>query len=149
MIITQKSVYALRALFDLAKRDQQKPVKIGVIAESQEIPPRFLEVILNRLKQAGIVDSRRGSNGGYSLAQSPETITVGDIIRIIQGPLDPVPFMTNGSKEICTLDSDCAFLPLWQKTRDVVNKIYDNTSIHDLVEKDKENNEKNAIHYVI
>ena len=149
MVISQKSLYALRALFELAKRAHQGPVKISVIADSQVIPRRFLEVILNRLKHSGLVGSRRGNNGGYYLAKSPKDMSVGDVLRIMQGPIDPVPWVSRGSKNMSALYSDCVFLPLWKNVRDTVNLIYDSTTFHDLVEKEKENYAKNAFQYMI
>ncbi len=81
MHISQKCQYTLRALFELAKHYGGEPVSAAEIAEAQAIPPRFLELILQSLKNSREVDSRRGNYGGYVLAVSPETITVGDVIR--------------------------------------------------------------------
>jgi len=86
MKISKRCQYALRAVFELGLRKTDQPVKIQEIAGAQNIPPRFLEVILNQLRHAGFVDSRRGSEGGYMLAQAPEDLTVGQVIRYIQGP---------------------------------------------------------------
>lgn len=149
VVISQKSLYALRALFELAKRTHQGPVKIGVIADAQAIPPRFLEMILNRLRHSGLVGSRRGSNGGYYLAKSPKDISVGDVLRIMQGPIDPVPWVSGGSKSMSTLNSDCVFLPLWKNVRETVNRIYDSATFQDLVDTEKEGFEKLALHYMI
>ena len=88
MGIAKKSDYALRAMYELALRDRQSPAKIHDIAQSQEIPPRFLEGILNELKHAGLLDSRRGSEGGYWLLRSPQEVTVADVISVVEGPLD-------------------------------------------------------------
>ncbi len=107
MIVSQKSLYALRALFELAKRKHQGPVKISTIAYAQVIPRRFLDVILNSLRLAGLLESRRGSNGGYYLAKSPKDISVGDVLRIMQGPIDPVPWVSRGSKNMSALYIDC------------------------------------------
>ena len=149
VVISQKSLYALRALFELAKRAHQGPVKISVIADSQVIPRRFLEVILNRLKHSGLVGSRRGNNGGYYLAKSPKDMSVGDVLRIMQGPLDPVPCLSGGSKRMYTLYSDCVFLPLWEKARDTVNNIYNSTTFQILLENEKQLIEELSLSYAI
>ncbi len=80
MQISQKTHYALRALVDLASRYGRGPQPLGEIAERQEIPTRFLEVIFSQLRQGGFVESRRGSRGGYQLAKTPEALTVGEVV---------------------------------------------------------------------
>jgi len=86
MNISSKDHYALQAIFDLASQSTDEPVKVASIAERQEIPHKFLELILLSLKQGGFVQSQRGASGGYLLAKSPEVITVGDVLRFIDGP---------------------------------------------------------------
>jgi Rrf2 family protein len=85
--IGAKTDYALRAALELAASDGDRPVKAETIATAQQIPPRFLEKILNDLRRAGIVESRRGVEGGHLLAAPPEEIHVADVIRAIDGPL--------------------------------------------------------------
>lgn len=80
-----KSDYALRALFDLACHGSSDPVKIAEIAKRQGIPPKFLELILGNLKQGGFVESRRGADGGYRLARPASGITIGEVLRYIEG----------------------------------------------------------------
>jgi len=89
-MISQKSQYAVRALLELAKRQGSRPVKAAEIATAQWIPMRFLENILGQLRQAGLVESVRGKEGGYRLARPAEQVSVGEIIRLVQGPLSPV-----------------------------------------------------------
>ncbi|MHC4807793.1 MAG: RrF2 family transcriptional regulator, partial [Planctomycetota bacterium] len=91
MRISKKCRYALRAIFELALRDSGQPVKIHEIAGAQNVPPRFLEVILNELRHAGFVDSRRGNGGGYMLARDAKDLTVGEVIEYIQGPISVAP----------------------------------------------------------
>ena len=134
MSLSQKCQYSLRAVFELAKLYGEGPVKIAEIAKKQAIPTRFLEVILNQLKQAGFVESRRGSAGGYILARSPAALTVGEIIRYMEGPLSPVQCMTDAADEQCPLQDDCAFLPMWEKAQEALSEVYDATSFADLVE---------------
>ena len=135
-MVSQKCQYALRAVHELARhasRGSDGPVKIGDIAKAQAIPARFLEVILGQLKQGGFVQSRRGANGGYWLARDAGELTVGEIIRFVEGPLGPVICVTDPTEEACPLRGECAFLPMWQEAKDAVSKVYDNTTFTDLL----------------
>src|SRR5689334_22547105 len=89
MNISVKGEYALEALFDLASHHSAEPVKIADIARRRKIPQKFLELILAGLKQGGFVESRRGAEGGYLLARAADAITVGDVLRYIEGPQRP------------------------------------------------------------
>ncbi len=136
MGINQKCQYALRAIFELAKRDSSEPCKIGAIAEAQGIPVRFLENILSSLKSGGFVVSSRGKDGGYLLAKPASDITVGEVIRFVQGPLAPVECVDGGS-DLCAFSTDCVFHPLWEKAKRVLEQVYDGTTFGDLVEEQK------------
>ena len=85
MNISSKGQYALSALFDLASQKTDEPVKIASIAKRQKIPQKFLELVLSSLRQGGFVEARRGADGGYYLARLPETITVGQVLRCVEG----------------------------------------------------------------
>jgi Rrf2 family protein len=137
MRFSKKCQYALRAVFELALRDTGQPVKIQQVAGAQNIPPRFLEVILNQLRHAGLVESRRGSEGGYMLAQAAENLTVGEIIRCIQGPIRFAVDYSNGTKGISF--GDHAFAQLWQKVNGAVEGICDTTTVAELVEYERIN----------
>lgn len=147
MQVSQKTRYALRAMFELAKRHGQGPVRISDIAEKQAIPARFLEGILNQLRQAGLLRSVRGARGGYELAEQPAQISVGDMIRVIEGPIAPAACINDENPEDCPLFGDCVFLPLWKRAADALNEVYDGTSFADLVE--MENNNTAAVNYTI
>jgi len=133
----KKCQYALRALFELGLRDPGQPVKIHQIAAAQNIPPRFLEVILNQLRHAGFVESRRGNEGGYMLARAAEDLTVGEVIRYIHGPI----IMTtdnelepNGTN---VFYGDHAFKQLWESVNSAISQVCDNTTFAELVEYEK------------
>jgi len=134
MQITQKCQYALRAVYELAERDGEGPVKIADIANAQAIPPRFLEVILSQLKQGGFVASHRGSEGGYQLLRSSEDLTVGEVMRFIQGALGPVECVSKDSPRNCPLYGNCAFLPMWERALQAMSDVYDNTTFRDLLD---------------
>lgn len=138
MFVPQKAQYALRAIFELAKRYGDGPVKISEIAKIQAIPARFLEVIMTQLKQAGFVESRRGRKGGHSLARSPQDLTVGDVMRFMQGPIGPIACAAGRSQQACAFHGDCVFLPMWQKVRKATEEIYDGTTFQDLVDQERQ-----------
>ena len=133
MSLSQKCQYALRGLFELARRNGGKPVPISAIASAQAIPPRFLELIFGELRQAGYVASRRGTRGGYMLSASPTELSVGEIIRFIDGPLAPVRCL-NDADDDCPLHGRCAFMGLWQRAADAMAGVYDSTTLQDLLD---------------
>ncbi|HUS58549.1 MAG TPA: Rrf2 family transcriptional regulator [Planctomycetota bacterium] len=132
--MSQKNQYALRAIFELAKHYGQGPVKISLIAKEQSIPPRFLEAILGQLKQAKFVDSIRGSQGGYLLLRPPAELSVGEVLRFLGSPIEPVDCFTSNPKTKCGLRGHCVFLPMWDKARKALLDVYDNTSFQDLID---------------
>jgi Rrf2 family cysteine metabolism transcriptional repressor len=115
---SKKGQYALRAIYELAKRTGEGPIKISDIADAQGIPRRFLEVILNQLKGSGFVESKRGFYGGYVLAKTPDKITVGDVIRYMQKDHQKRDCLACGKKKFCPLGR-CAFLyiSIWLSTK--------------------------------
>ena len=138
MYLSNKCQYALRAVFELAKHHGEKPMPIAKIAEAQAIPPRFLESILAELKRAGYLESRRGVEGGYLLAVSPETLAVGEIIRFIGGPLEPVRCIGDHAGKDCPLLGHCAFMDLWERAKHAVEMVYDKTTFQDLILEEQE-----------
>ena len=133
-MVSQKCQYAIRAVFALAKRHGQGPVKISEIAEEQAIPTRFLEVILNQLKGAGFVVSRRGAEGGYLIARPPASVSVGEIVRFVEGPLVPIECMTGKSDGACPLHGTCVFMAMWERIAKATSDIYEQTSFQHLVD---------------
>lgn len=134
-IISQKTQYALRAVFELARHQDRGPVKIAAIAEAQAIPKRFLENILLQLRGAGIVDSRRGKEGGYFLVREAAELSVGEVIRLMQGPLDVVDCVSGMRNKRCPLEHECLFLPVWTSAGRAQMDIFDGTTFEDLVKK--------------
>ncbi len=137
MTVSQKCQYALRALFELAKRSGPAPTKVSEIAEVQAIPARFLEAILGELRRGSFVESRRGVNGGYFLAVEPDVLTVGEIIRFIDGPLTPVRCIGDDKGESCALKGNCVFIGMWNRARDAVAEVYDETTFQNLIEQEQ------------
>ena len=136
MLVTQKKQYALRAIFELAKREGADPVKTAVIAEAQAIPLRFLEVIMAQLKRGGLVDSKRGFAGGYSLTRPPEQIRVGDIFRELDREDQAESCIACTSKGNCPFLGDCVFMGLWDRAQRAMDAVYDQTTIKSLVDRE-------------
>lgn len=132
--ISQKSQYALRAIFELARQQGGKPTTIGQIAQNQAIPPRFLELILNELKQAGLVHSRRGVQGGYMLAVKPGDLPVGTLLALIDGPIDPVKCVVGGG-DSCPLKGDCVFKGMWEEAGSAMSKVFEGTTFQHLLDR--------------
>ena len=133
----RKNQYALRAIYELARCYGKGPTKIATIAARQAIPVRFLEVILNQLKNSGLVQSKRGFQGGYSLLRPPKEITIGDVMRFMQQRTK----RSNNclacvSREGCPFDQECIFSSLWEEVQACENQIYDRTSMQDLIDGD-------------
>jgi Rrf2 family protein len=147
--LSQKCQYAVRAVLELAKQYGQGPVAISQIATNQAIPQRFLENILNDLKPTGLIESRRGVQGGYLLAKDPAVITVGEIIRFVEGPLDPVRCMGDKNTPYCPLKESCALIHLWNRAKTAVETVYDEANFRDLVEEEKALSKSAAIDYSI
>lgn len=140
MLITQKAQYGLRSVFELAKRSGDGPTKIAIIAKNQAIPQRFLEGILSQLRQAGIVESRRGKQGGYLLVLPPKELSVDRIIEVLDGPVTPVTCIPGapGDKSDCELYGSCVFLPMWEETREAILNVYRNTNFQKLIDQERE-----------
>jgi Rrf2 family protein len=139
-ITPKKNQYALRAIFELAKHRGKGPRKISEIAEVQAIPLRFLEVILGQLKGSGLVESKRGFYGGYSLTRSADKISVGDVLRFMDKPMGSENCGACVSTTNCPFSGNCAFAAMWNRVNEAIFDIYDNTTIQDLL-----NSEKNRI----
>lgn len=144
--VSQKCQYALRAVFELARQRGGKPTTIGQIAQSQAIPPRFLELILNELKQAGFVQSRRGVQGGYMLTVAPKDLLVSKVMNLVDGPIEPVKCVVGGGEK-CPLKGKCSFQGMWEQASAAMAGVFAQTSFQDLL--DRQPRDGQAEHYTI
>ena len=133
MKLSTRGEYAARALMDLALHGEEGPVKIRDIAARQEIPNKYLENILLALQRAGITRSKRGARGGYYLARPAESITIGEVVRIMDGPLAPIHCVSVSAYERCPREATCELKRVWQEVRDAIAGILDNTTFADVV----------------
>lgn len=135
-MISQKAKYALRALSALASAAPDKPVLISEIAQQQSIPKKFLEQILLDLKNNGFVRSRRGKQGGYLLLKPAEEITFGDVLRLIDGPLAPLPCLSITAYrrcDDCDGEQSCEIRHVFAKVAEAERAVLFSTSIADAV----------------
>jgi Rrf2 family protein len=134
-MLSKKAKYAIKALVALADQQSEEPVRIADLAREERIPPKFLEMILLGLKNQGILQSRKGKGGGYRLARSPADIYLGQIVRMFDGPLAPVPCASQTAYVRCADCRDeaiCAVRLAMKEVRDATAKILDGTSIASL-----------------
>lgn len=136
-MISSRARYATRALLDLSLRYEEGPVQIHDIAERQAIPVKYLEQILLALKLNGFVQSRKGPGGGYFLAKPPRAITLGAVIRALDGPLAPISCVSvSGYHECgCPEPDTCALRTAWKEARDALADILDGTTFDQLRDK--------------
>lgn len=135
-MLSQRTRYALKAMVRLARTAADEPVQIAVLAESEAIPRKFLEIILVELKRQTLVQSLRGKRGGYRLARSPDQITFGEIIRITEGPLALVPCVSRTAYrpcEDCKDEAACAINHVMAMVRDETARILDATTLADII----------------
>ncbi len=146
MKLSLRGEYALRALLVLGQKQAEPVVRIQTISDQQNIPKRFLEQILNDLKAAGFVASRRGLAGGYRLARSPEQITLAEVIRHVEGALAPVSCASERYYEKCSCpdESRCAIRSVMKEIRDSVVKIAERVTIAELCATARELEQKPA-----
>src|SRR5664280_1085287 len=137
MKLSVRGEYALRALLVLGLNYDQPVVRIQTISDQQNIPKRFLEQILNDLKSAGVVQSRRGVAGGYRLARRPEQITLATAVRHLEGALAPVSCVSEWFYEKCSCpnESRCAVRSVMKEVRDAVVKIMERVTVAELCDR--------------
>ena len=139
-MLTQRSRYALRAMLHLAEAPRGgPPVPMTRIAAEANVPRKFLELILADLRDAGLLDSHRGKFGGYRLARAAHLISLGDVIRVIEGPLALVPCVSRTAYrrcEDCRSEADCAIRHAMLRVRDETARILDGTSLADATAED-------------
>ena len=135
-MLSRKTKYGLKALTFLAKREENDPVQISVIADSENISQKFLESILLSLRKAGFLGSKKGKGGGYYLLKEANEIPVAEIYRILEGPIAMVPCVSLNFYEKCDDcpdESVCSVHKLMIQVRDNTLKIFENTTLEDII----------------
>lgn len=138
MKLSTKGRYGLSAVLDLANHADEEAIALSQIAERQGISMNYLEQLISKLKKAGIVNSIRGAQGGYVLAIPAEKISVGDILRALEGDLNPVDCSAvNKSESICSNSDLCVTKYVWKRISDSINEAVDGIMLSELVAETK------------
>jgi Rrf2 family protein len=134
--ISKRTQYGLKAVLALGRRYGEGPVLIATVADEERIPLKFLEVILLDLKGQGLLESKKGKFGGYQLGRPPSTVTVGSLIRMLEGPLAPLPCASETAFRPCAECEDveaCGTRIIMRQVRDAMADVLDRTTLADLI----------------
>lgn len=137
MKISTKGRYGLRALIDIAQYSEIEPVSISSISARQDISERYLEQLMALLKKAGLIKSIRGAGGGYVLAKEVSEISVGDVLRALEGNLEPVECAAFHEEESCEAAGGCVTKYVWKRINESINRTVDEMNLKQLVEESK------------
>lgn len=133
MKISTKGRYALRMLLELALRQEDGFIALKDIAKHQAISKKYLEQIVPLLSRAGLLRTNRGYQGGYMLAKSPDAYTVGEILRVTEGNLAPIPCLEHKENE-CTRSDQCMTLYVWEGLYKTINEYVDSITLQDIID---------------
>jgi len=138
MKLSTKGRYGLRAVLELALHDSEEAIALSLIAERQRISMNYLEQLIPKLKKAGIVKGVRGAQGGYLLAKPANEISIGDILRALEGDLNPVDCAdVNHGDGSCSISDTCVTKYVWKRISDSINEAVDGIMLSELVEESK------------
>jgi Rrf2 family protein len=131
MKLSKRGEYGLKAMIDLAASEDEDVIRIRELAEREQIPVKFLEQILLSLKHAGLLQSRRGAHGGYYLARAPEEITLGQVVRVLDGPLAPIRCVSQMAYERCVCEDEntCGLRLAMLDVRNAIARVLDGTTL--------------------
>ena len=138
MKLTTQSRYGVRSIFDIAYHSEGLDTQVNDISRRQGISSRYIEQIFQKLRKGKIIGSRRGPKGGYFLARKAEEITVGEIVRITEGGLDPVSCLGDNPKKKCGRSSECVTRPVWCEAGRRLNEYFDSVTVKDLCDAARE-----------
>ena len=131
MKLSTRSRYGTRIMMELARRDREKPIQVSEIARVQKIPVKYLEQLIRTLKKADLIASVRGSKGGHQLNQPPESISIGQLVRLFEGQTDLVACVS--SPENCQMAEACRVRTVWMEATEAMYEKLDAVTIADLI----------------
>ena len=149
MRLSFKGDYALKIILDLSLMYGKGLTQMKDVSKRQDIPEKFLEQIITTLKGAKYVKTIRGPKGGVLLAMEPGKITLGEIIRLMDGPTSPIACVSRSGYAKCSFEGKCAFRDVFCDVRDRINEIVDNTTFQDMVDKTRLLDQKETLEYQI
>src|SRR5215203_999868 len=134
MKVSTRGEYGVRAMVALAKNYGEGPLSIAAIARESSVPYAYLEQLIVPLRRAGLVESKRGAQGGYQLTRPPSDIRVGEIYRVMEGPVAPMDCVSeNEADQTCPLIEGCETRPVWMMVRDSIANAIDSVTLGDLI----------------
>lgn len=149
MKLSTKGRYGLKAMFDLAIQYGNGPIPLKSIAERQQVSVHYLEQLIAGLRKSGLVKSVRGAQGGYMLAHGPSKITVGDIIRVLEGPLGPADCVLEDEPVSCDRADCCVTKVVWEKIRLGITEVVDSITLQDMLnDHEKMGNKDNYMYHI-
>lgn len=135
MKVSTRGEYGVRAMVALAKNYGNGPMSIAAISRASSIPTAYLEQLIGPLRRAELVESKRGAQGGYLLARAPELIRIGDVYRVMEGPVAPMDCVSEDeSQQTCPLIDGCETRPVWLRMRDAITDALDSITLQDLID---------------
>ena len=135
-------------MFDLALRYGEGPISLKSISERQDISDHYLEQLISLLRKSGLVKSVRGSQGGYLLGKDPAEITVGDVIRVLEGPIAPMDCVSEDQTDLCHRAENCITRGVWKKVKDSITKVVDSITLGDMVQEAEKIKKNNHMYYI-
>src|SRR5215213_6499004 len=138
MKVSSRGEYGVRAMVTLARHYGLGPVSIAAMARESSVPSAYLEQLIGPLRKAGLVESRRGAHGGYQLTRSPDRVKVGEVYRVMEGPVAPMDCVSEDlADQTCPLIEGCETRPVWLKVRDSIVDAIDSITLADLIKTDR------------
>lgn len=134
MKVSTRGEYGVRAMVALAHHYGNGPLSITEIAKESSVPTAYLEQLIAPLRRAGLVESKRGAHGGYTLSRRPDEVRIGDVYRVMEGPVAPMDCVSEDlTEQTCPLIDGCETRPIWLKVRDSIAEALDSTTLADLI----------------
>src|SRR5688500_9133913 len=134
MKVSSRGEYGVRAMVTLAKNYGQGPMSIAAMAKASSVPMPYLEQLIGPLRRAGLVESTRGARGGYKLTREPNQVWVGEVYRVMEGPVAPMECVSEDvSEQTCPLIDGCEARPVWLRMRDAIVDTLDSMTLADLI----------------
>ena len=134
MKVSSRGEYGVRAMVALAKNYGDGPMSIAAVSKASSVPTAYLEQLIGPLRRAGLVKSTRGAHGGYQLTRDPHEVRVGDVYRVMEGPVAPMECVSEDiSEQTCPLIAGCETRPVWLQMRDAIANTLDSTTLGDLI----------------
>lgn len=134
MKVSTRGEYGVRAMVALARNYGRGPMSIAAVSRASAVPTAYLEQLIGPLRRAGLVESRRGAQGGYQLTKAPDLVRVGDVYRVMEGPVAPMDCVSEDpSEQTCPLIEGCETRPVWLRVRDAIVDTIDSMTLADLI----------------